>query len=71
VLCSWLKPKKMRLKFHWILFLSLAVLSAGAYDKETANDLANETPSGNNINFLNVSKMVHWQFQVQAYRLNK
>lgn len=45
--CSYLlKPKKMR----WFLFLSLAVLSAGADDKETTNDLANETPSGNNIN---------------------
>jgi hypothetical protein len=47
---SLLKPKKMRLKFHWILLLSLAVLSAGADDKETTNDLANETPTGNNIN---------------------
>ncbi|XP_046639801.1 procollagen-lysine,2-oxoglutarate 5-dioxygenase 1-like isoform X1 [Daphnia pulicaria] len=45
----------MRLKFHWILLLSLAVLSAGADDKETTNDLANETPTDGKFLILTVA----------------
>ena len=58
VLYSLLKPKKMRLTFHWVFILSLkfAVLSVGADDKETTNDLANEIHSGNDINILNYPK---------------
>ena len=48
----------MRLTFHWVFILSLkfAVLSVGADDKETTNDLANEIHSGNDINILNYPK---------------
>lgn len=39
----------MRLKFQWVLLVSLAVLSAGADDKDAADVLTNEAPSGKNI----------------------
>ncbi|KAK4008169.1 procollagen-lysine,2-oxoglutarate 5-dioxygenase 1 isoform X2 [Daphnia magna] len=35
----------MRLKFQWVLLVSLAVLSAGADDKDAADVLTNEAPS--------------------------
>nr|CAH0113763.1 unnamed protein product [Daphnia galeata] len=54
---SLLKPKKMRLTFHWVFILSLkfAVLSVGADDKETTNDLANEIHSDGKFLILTVA----------------